>query len=50
MDAEKQSNGSDCGIVSIAYASDICGGMDPYTVRFDHSKIRPHLAVCLENC
>ena len=50
MDVEKQSNGSDCGVLAIAYAFDICSGMDPCTVRFDHSKIRPHLATCLENC
>ena len=50
MDVEKQSNGSDCGVLAIAYAFDICRGMDPCTVRFDHSKLRPHLATCLENC
>ena len=44
MDVEKQSNGSDCGVLAIAYAFDLC------TVRFDHSKIRSHLATCLENC
>ena len=50
MDVEKQSNGSDCGVLAIAYAFDICSGMDPCSVRFDHSKIRQHLAKCLENC
>ena len=50
MDVEKQSNMSDCGVLAIAYAGNICRGMDPCTVRFDHSKIRPHLATCLENC
>lgn len=50
MDVEKQSNTSDCGVLAIAYIFDICSGMDPCTVRFDHSKIRPHLATCLENC
>ena len=50
MDVAKQSNGSDCGVLAIAYAFDICTGIDPCTVRFDHSKIRPHLATCLENC
>ena len=44
MDVEKQSNGSDCGVLAIAY------GLNPCTVRFDHSKIRSHLATCLENC
>ena len=50
MDVEKQSNGSDCGVLAIACVFDICSGMNPCTVRFDHSKIRQHLATCLENC
>ena len=50
MDVEKQSNGSDCGVLAIAYAFDLCSGLNPCTVRFDHSKIRSHLATCLENC
>ena len=49
MDVEKQSNGSDCGVLSIAYAFDICSSLNPCVVRFDHSKIRQHLATCLEN-
>ena len=40
MDVEK---GYDCGILSIAYAFDLCSGLNPCTVRFDHSKIRSHL-------
>ena len=39
MDVEKQSNGSDCGV--LAYGLNL---------RFDHSKIRSYLATCLENC
>ena len=50
MDVEKQSNSSDCGVLAIAYAFDVCSGMDLCTVRFDHSKIRQHLATYLENC
>ena len=50
MDVDKQSNGSDCGVLAIAYVFDICSGGDPCTVRFNHSKIRSHLATCLENC
>ena len=29
MDVEKQSNGSDCGVLAIAYAFDICNGLNP---------------------
>lgn len=50
MDVGKQSNGSDCGVLAIAYAFDICSGSNPCTVRFDHSNIRSHLATCLETC
>ena len=50
MDVEKQSNDSDCGVLSIAYAFDICNGLNPCNVRFDNSKIRQHLATYLENC
>ena len=50
MDVEKQSNLSDCGVLAIAYAFDLCSGLNPCTVRFDHSKIRSHLATCLEDC
>ena len=47
---EKQSNGSDCGVLTIAYAFDICNGLNPCNVRFDQNKIRQHLATCLEKC
>ena len=50
MDVGKQSNLSDCGVFAIAYAFDICSGLNPCTVRFDHSQIRSHLATCLETC
>ena len=50
VDVERQSNGSDCGVLAIAFAYDICHGDDPCTVRFDHKSIRQHLANCLEKC
>ena len=45
MDVEKQTNGSDCGVLSIAYAFDICSGFNPCVVMFDHSRIRQHLKI-----
>ena len=36
--------------VAIAYAFDICSGLDPCTVKFDHKSIRQHLTACLEKC
>ena len=50
MNVEKQCNSSDCSVLAIAYAFDICGGRNPCVVRFDNNKIRQHLATCLENC
>ena len=50
MDVAKQSNSSDCGILSVAYAFDLCSGNDPCEVKYDHKKIRQHLVMCLENC
>ena len=38
MDVAKQSNSSDCGILSIAYAFDVCSGYDPCEVKYDHKK------------
>ena len=50
MDVGQQSNGSDCGVLAIAFAFDICCGKDPCSVQFDHKSIRQHLAKCLEKC
>ena len=43
MDVEKRSDWC-------SYAFDLCSGLNPCTVRFDHSKIRSLLATRLENC
>ena len=49
MDVGRQSNGSDCGVLAITFAYDVCSGTDPCTVRFDRNKsIRLHLADYLE--
>ena len=50
MDVGRQSNGSDCGVLSIAFAYDICSGKDPCKIKYDHRSIRQHLADCLEKC
>ena len=42
MDVERQSNGSDCGVLAIAFAYDACHG-DLYQYR---KSIRQHLADC----
>ena len=50
MDVGKQSNGSDCGVLAIAFAYDICSGNDPCKIKYNHRSIRQHLADCLEKC
>ena len=41
------SNGSDCGILAIVFAYDICSDNDP---KYDHRLIRQYLLKCLEDC
>ena len=50
MSVDKQSNCSDCGVLAIAFAFDLCNGSDPCKAKFDHKNIRKHLLMCLESC
>ncbi len=51
MDVQRQSNGSDCGVLAIAIAFELCCHRDPCTVKFGNTvSIRSHLARCLEDC
>ena len=50
MDVEKQTNSSDCGVLAIAYAFDICSGLNPCSVRYNQKNVRQHLVMCLEKC
>ena len=50
VDVGRQYNGSDCGVLAIAFAYDICSGNDPCKVDFENRSIRQHLASCLEQC
>ena len=34
----------------IAFAYDLCSGIDPCRARYDHKLIRQHLFKCLEDC
>ena len=40
MDVGRQLNGSDCGVLAIALAYDICSGNDPCKIKYDHRSIR----------
>lgn len=44
-----QQNGVvDCGVFSVAFATDICHGLDPVAVSYDQRRMRDHLISCLE--
>ena len=47
MDVGRQSNGSDCGVLALAFAYDICSN-DPCKIKYNHRSTRQHLADCLE--
>ena len=50
MDVGRQSNSSDCGVLDIAFAYDVCSGIDLCKRKYDHKSIRSHLAKCLVDC
>ena len=50
MDVGRKSNGSDCGVLALAFAYDICSGNDPCKIKYDHRSMRQHLVECLEKC
>ena len=43
-----QKGSSDCGLFSIAYATDLAYGNDPASYRYDQTKLRSHFLECLE--
>ena len=45
---QQQSNGSDCGVFAIAFATCLVLETDPRQVTFDVNGIRHHLASCLK--
>jgi hypothetical protein len=49
MSVSKQTNGFDCGVMAIAFVTCLLFEQDPVNVRFDMSKMRPHLLTCLEH-
>ena len=45
---QKQSDGYNCGLFSIAFATDVLNGLSPVDSCFDVSLMRSHLLQCLE--
>ena len=49
LPVQKQSDGYNCGPFAIAYAAEVLDGKSPIDARFDVSKMRDHVMLCLEN-
>ena len=46
---QRQVGANDCGLFSLAFASDLCHGLDPVHLRYDQGSMRQHYVNCLEN-
>ena len=46
---QKQINSSDCGLFALAFATDLCHGVDPQTQAYDQENMRAHYVSCLES-
>lgn len=46
---QKQVGGSDCGLFALAYATDLCYGLDSAYQQYDQGKMCQHYVHCLEN-
>ena len=44
---QQQTNGSDCGVFAIAFATSLVLGSTPQDMTSDIAKMRPHLVTCL---
>ena len=46
---QKQINSSDCGLIALAFATDLCHGIDPAAQLYDQEKMRAHYVHCLDS-
>ena len=46
---QRQVGGSDCGLFLLAFATDLCHGIDPTNQKYNQGSIRQHYVNCLEN-
>ena len=49
LPVQKQPDGYNCGVFSIAFAAEILDGASPIDTKFDVQQMRQHLISCLEN-
>ena len=45
---QKQTNSNDCGLFALAFATDLCHGLDPTVQSYDQDKMRKHYINCLD--
>ena len=45
---QQQSNGSECGVFAIAFATSLVHTLDPKVPQFNVPQMRPHLYACLK--
>ena len=41
VDVQRQVGSSDCGLFAIAFATSLCSGLDPHTLKYDQSIMSP---------
>ena len=46
---QRQLGSSDCGLFALAFATDLCHGLDPSTQSYNQKDIRQHYVHCLES-
>ena len=46
---QRQVGASDCGLFSLAFATDLCHGLDPVHLKYDQGAMRQRYVNCLEN-
>ena len=46
---QRQVGASDSGLFSLAFATDLCHGLDPVHLKYDQGAMRQHYVDCLEN-
>jgi Ulp1 family protease len=49
VDVQRQVGSSDCGLFAIVYATSLCSGLDPHTLKYDQSKMRSNFLSCVES-
>ena len=46
---QRQVGSNDCGLFALAFATDLCNGLDPVNQRYEQGSMRQHYVSCLEN-